>query len=138
MSWQGNDLFVMVVDAGFEYKTQMHKNMEALLDIYDTHGSGWYLLGDFSDRGCKDIEDEYDPFEPTSYNGSAPSCTCWLPNPFMQPGVIAMYVRCARDLLEAAFEGWDCNCDCFAYAGDGDEPLERMTIRGKTYDMRAA
>ena len=137
MSWQGNELFVAIVEHFDDNEYQRVENLRALLDIYDAHGRGWYLVGDFhEDWGM--TEDDYDPFEPTSYEGSAPSCFCWMPNPFMHPGVLAIRVRHAADLLEVAFEGWDNNSDCFAYAGDGDEPLEHMIIRGKEYDMRAA
>jgi len=134
MSWQGNELFAMIVEKFDDDEWQRIENLKALLSMYDAHGRGWYLVGDYY-GDCGD-EDDYDPFEPTSYEGSAPSCFCWLPNPFMKPGVLAMRVRHATDLLEVAFEGWDNHSDCFAYAGDGDEPLERMTVYGETYDMR--
>ena len=137
MTWQANDLFVMIVDRYERDEWQQEANLEVLLDIYDVHGRGWYLAGYFMEDHGVD-EDDYEPFNPTSWHGSAPSCSCWLPNPFMYPGVIAVKVRNARDLLEVAFEGWDSGCDCFAYAGDGDEPLEHMVVRGVECDMRAA
>lgn len=136
MSWQGNELFVGIAERMERDEWQKAEDMRTLLDIYDAHGRGWYLLGNLFAED-QDPED-YGEFEPTSYHGSAPSCTCWLPNPFMASGVLAMKVRRASDLVEAAFEGWDNDYYCFAYAGDGDEPLERMTVYGKTYDMRAA
>lgn len=134
MCWQGNELFVMIVEQHIDDEWQRVENLKALLDIYDAHGRGWYLVGNFYESDAE--EEDFDGFRPTSYNGSAPSCYCWLSNPFMHPGVLAMKVRHAADLIEVAFEGWDNNCDCFAYAGNGDEPLERMEVYGKVYDMR--
>jgi hypothetical protein len=137
MSWQGNELFVTIVDMCEDDESQRIENLRSLLEIYDAHGRGWYLLGHFF-GDSSETEDDYDPFDPKSYGGSMPSCWCWLPNPFMHPGVLAMRVRNATDLIEVAFEGWDSHYDCFAYAGDGEEPLEHMVIYGKAYDMRAA
>lgn len=128
MSWQGNDLFAMVLEHEYEKcEPHMLEVMESLLDIYDAHGRGWYLLGGFE---CDDEED-YDPFEP-----SMPYCWCWLPNPFMAPGVMALRIRNASDLIGAAYECWDSHYEIAAYAGDGEEPLQHMVIRGIEYDLR--
>ena len=134
MSWQGNECFV----AGINYVSddcheQMLENMNELLWLYGEKGGGWYLLGNMYGNG---EEEDFGPFEPTSYAGGPPSCSCWMPNPFMAPGVLAMRIRNPHDLMDAAFECWDCHLDAIAYAGDGDEPLERMTVYGETYDMR--
>lgn len=131
MSWQGNECFVGII----EYRRQdcdscMIDALESISEVYDTHGDGWYLLGNlYSDE----VEDDYDPFE---LYADGKSGSGWLPNPFMQPGVVAMRVSRVVDLLMLAFECWDSYFDCIAYAGDGDEPLERVTVYGKTYDMR--
>lgn len=136
MSWQGNECFVFGIDyVSDHFHEQVVENMSELLYLYGEHGNGWYLLGNM---GGNEEEEDYDPFEPTSYYGSAPSCICWMPNPFMGPAVIAMLIRNPHDLLEAAFECWDCSCDVIAYAGNGNEPLERMEVYGEVYDMRAA
>lgn len=131
MSWQGNELFVL----GIEYR---HGSMEgAMLDaldellcMYDAHGRGWYLLGNFD---SDESEGDYDPFELHGSWGCG-----WLPNPYMAPPVMAVNVRSAHDLLAAAFECWDSSYDAIGYAGNGDEPFERMVIYGKEHDLRAA
>ena len=138
MSWQGNELFEMIVEHQYDKgEWQRNEMLKSLLDIYDAHGRGWYLTGYFLKREwITDTEDDFDPFNPKSYGGEAPWCSCWLPNPFMHPAVTATWVRNAADLIDVAFEAWDSKCDCCAYAGDGDEPLERMVVYGKEYDMR--
>lgn len=136
MSWQGNEVFVSTPNIIWgECEEQMIENLKALFDIYECHGNGWYLLGDIWSE-CEETEDDYCGFDPKSHNGSAPIDFCWLPNPFMHPPVVAIKVRRVSDLLEAAFEAWDNRCEIFAYAGDGDEPLERMEVYGDVYDMR--
>lgn len=135
MSWQGNECFV----EGIEYWSDdpiysQLTAMETLLWLYGEKGNGWYLLGKmYGDCGK---EDDFDPFEPSSYCGGAPSCECWLPNPFMLPEVLAIKVRNPHDLMEVSFECVDSYFDTVAYAGDGNEPLEHMVVYGKEYDMR--
>lgn len=134
MSWQGNECFVAGTD--FFYR-DCHEHMVhalgELLSLYGEKGDGWYILGNMDGN---DDPDDFDPFEPTSYMGGPKSCFCWLPNPFMAPGVFAIRVRRPADLVAAAFECWDCHLDAFAYAGDGDEPLQRVEVYGEVYDMR--
>lgn len=131
MSWQGNGCFVF----GIEYTTgewdgRLLDATSELLHLYDEHGKGWYLLGNMYDRS---EEDDYDSFAPT---GVPRGCFCWLPNPFMKPGIYAIEIRCAHDLMDAAFECVDDCFDTIAYAGDGDEPLQHMVVWGREYDMR--
>ena len=129
MSWQGNECFVFGIEYKHEYMDgRILDAMNELLWLYGEHGNGWYLLGNF-DTG--ESKDDCDPFELRKNWGYG-----WLPNPFMHPNVMAVKVRCPHDLMEAAFECYDSHNDVIAYAGDGDEPLEHMVIRGKTYDMR--
>ena len=138
MSWQGNELFAMIVTHQFDVdEWQRNEILESLLDIYDAHGRGWYLYGYFYDQeSVPETEDDFEPFDPKRRVYGIQWCDYWLPNPFMHPAVTAVNVRCAADLIDVAFEGWDSCCDCYAYAGDGDEPLEHMVVRGKEYDMR--
>ena len=135
MSWQGNECYVLGIEyKGDKFAGRMFDAMEELTRLYDEHGKGWFMLGNFEPNG--DEADDYDPFEPKSYMGGAPGCGCWMPNPFMEPGVYVMRVRNAHDLLEAAFECADCHYEAIAYAGDGEEPLERMEVYGEVHDMR--
>ena len=133
MSWQGNECFVLGIEYEHEsMEGRMLDAMDELLWMYAAHGNGWYLLGYF-DSG--EVEEDYDPLE--IRNGRNWGCG-WLPNPFIDPCVMAVKVRNPHDLMEAAFECYDSHNDVIAYAGDGDEPLEHMVIYGKEYDMRAA
>jgi len=133
MSWQGNECFIESIEYEHEDKEgAMLDAMKALLLMYGNHGKGWYLLGNFE---SDETEDDCDPFE--FYGNGRWGCG-WLPNPFMHPCVMAINVRCPHDLLEAAFECWDSWNDFIGYGGDGDEPLERMVIYGKEYDLRTA
>ena len=137
MSWQGNECFVFGIDhVSDNCEEQMLENMSELLYLYGEHGPGWYLCGNMYDDGT--TEDDYFPFEPKSYDGSPLFDFCWIPNPFMFPPVFAVKVRNPHDLLGVAFECWDSSMYTIAYAGDGDEPLERLVIYGEEYDMRAA
>jgi len=134
MSWQGNECFVVgIEDVYEECSDQMLEAMSAMLVLYGEKGDGWYLLGNMYGN---DEEEDFGPFEPTSCMGGPLGCFCWMPNPFMAPGVLAMRIANPHDLLDAAFECWDCGLDVVAYAGDGDEPLEKMEVYGETYDMR--
>lgn len=136
MSWQGNECFVQYIETICDdCDTQMAYNLSELLYLFNEKGIGWYLLGNlYTDGLADDCDDE--PFEPLSFGGSAPSCSCWIPNPFMHPYVLAIEIRKPSDLIEAAFELWDWGFDCAAYAGDGCMPLQHMVVGGKTFDMR--
>ena len=135
MSWQGNEVFAVVIDDLYEEcSDHMLYALSEMLYVYEAHGRGWYLLGSLDDKYQE--EDDFGPFEPKSYYGGPSSSDCWLPNPFMAPGVWAVNVRSPHDLFELAFECWDCGYEMVAYAGDGDEPLERMEVYGEIYDMR--
>jgi len=136
MSWQGNECFVGGIEwVSDDCHEQMLQALSELLYMYEDKGTGWYLLG--YHYGGSDEED-CDPFEIIHRKtGKDPIWGCgWLPNPFMRGDVMATKVRNANDLFGMAFECWDCGYDVFAYAGDGGEPLERMTVYGETYDMR--
>ena len=135
MSWQGNECFIvgMSESSAENCDFQILENVGELLHLYGEHGNGWYLLGDM--YGEQDKE-EYGSFNPTSAYGSASSCYCWLPNPFMEPGVLAMEVHRPHDLMQVAFEAWDNSYGFCAYAGDGSEPLEHMVLSSGEYDMR--
>lgn len=129
MSWQANECFVFGIEYGHEgMNGRMLDAMNELLWLYGEHGDGWYLLGDF------DGEREGDPFE--LYGNGSWGCG-WLPNPFMNPNVMALRVRNPNDLMHAAFECADGPYGVIAYAGDGPEPLERVVIYGKEHDLRA-
>lgn len=131
MSWQGNECFVFGIDYVSENcEEQMIENMSELLHLYQEHGNGWYLLGNMDESWS--TEDDYDE-QPNWERGWD---FAWLPNPFMMPALLAMKICRPHDLLEAAFECWDCGYYTIAYAGDGEEPLEHVVIRGKEYDMR--
>lgn len=128
MSWQGNECFVGYV----EYKSitddgEIMDAMKELLRLYDEKGNGWYLLGNIDSDA---EQDDVDPFELTNENHGCG----WFENPFMPSEVIALNVRKPSDLIETAFECWDCNCDYLAYAGDGDKPLEHLVIYGEEYN----
>ena len=135
MSWQGNECFVFGIDyKDTRFNGRMLEAMEQLLSLYDEHGKGWYLLGSFYDDGV-DEDDVF--FYESKETGRDPLWrNCWLPNPFMEPGVMAVKVRRSRDLLGMSFECADSNIDAIAYAGDGDEPLQHMVIYGEEYDLR--
>lgn len=135
MSWQASDCFVSNIEGlrGGSMEEGMLNALDELLYLYGEHGNGWYLLGtrDTTDyEGCD--QDDFDV--PQWDRGWS---YAWLPNPFMKPGLLAMRIRRPHDLLEAAFECWDSHWYAIAYAGDGDEPLQHMVIRGVEYDMRA-
>ena len=131
MSWQGNECFVFCIEyVHDDWHGRMLDAMDELLWLYGEHGNGWYLMGSF------DQFNEEEDFDEPDW-GKGFECT-WLPNPFMAPDVMAVNVRGPHDLMKAAVECCDCHCDVIAYAGDGDEPLERVTVYGETYDMRAA
>jgi hypothetical protein len=134
MSWQGNECFVGGIDwVSDDCNGQMLEALSEMLWMYEDKGPGWYLLG-YHDGGSD--EDTCGPFETLFYD---PTVKCgWLPNPFMNGDVMAKKVVNSHDLFGLAFECWDCGFDAFAYAGDGDEPLEHMVIYGEEYDMRAA
>ena len=134
MSWQGNECFVLSIEyTSDKFSGRMVDAMDSLLDLYDEKGAGWYLLGYFDDDTNEDDFIEYTCKE----HGRDPEHrSCWLHNPFMMPGVFAVNVRNSHDLLGMVFECADCDYEVVAYAGDGDEPLERMTVYGKVYDMR--
>ena len=136
MSWQGNECFVAHIEYSDErFNGRMLEAMEELLWMYGDKGNGWYLLGNFE---TDDDEEDYDPFNPTSWKGSAPSCFCWMPNPYMAPAVEVIQIRNAHDLLCAAFECVDTHYDVIGYAGDGNEPFEHMVIYGEECDLRIA
>ena len=110
MSWQGNNNLVFGIEHQREgFAERMVEAVRELLSAYDENGRGWYLLGNFRPDGS--TEEDYDPFEPVSMYGGAPSCFCWMPNPFMQPAVLAVNVRNAEDMVDAAFECVDCCLD---------------------------
>lgn len=135
MSWQANECLVGTVEyKDYRFQGQMLEAMKELLWLYEENGAGWYLLGYF-DGDTK----EEDAIICEEKEGISPEWrSMWLPNPFMHPYVSAYKLRNMSDLMGVAFECADNDYDTIAYAGDGDEPLERMTISGKTYDMRAA
>lgn len=131
MSWQGNECFIEVIEYEHDdMEGRMLDAMSALLYLYGNHGRGWYLLG-YLDGG----ENEEDCFPFKLYENGRLGYG-WLPNPFMHPDVSAIRVWSPHDLLGCAFECYDSHNDFIAYAGDGDEPLERVVIYGKEYDLR--
>ena len=130
MSWQGNECFVFVIEYEDHDRDEWHRMeaLESLLDLYEEHGSGWYLTGYL--EPCGD-EGDYDPFVLRGDWGYG-----LMPNPFMGPNVDAFWVGRAHDLISVAFECWDSSCDTVAYAGDGKEPLEHIAVYGIGHDMR--
>ena len=136
MSWQGNECFVGEIEYGHDgFRGRMLDAMVELTDMYDEKGRGWYLLGYFH---YDTAEEDFVEYERKAYGRDPEHRSCWLPNPFMKSGVFAVNVRCSHDLIGMALECADNDYDAIAYAGDGDEPLERVTVYGETYDMRAA
>lgn len=131
MSWQGNECFVFGIEYEHEdMEGRMLDAMSELLWLYGEHGSGWYLLGDSEARESEEDCFPFEFYEDGSWGFG------WLPNPFMHPYVTAMKVNGPHDLMQAAFECYDSRNDVIAYAGDGDEPLERVEVYGEVYDMR--
>lgn len=129
MSWQGNECFIECIEYEHDgMEGMMLDAMSALLWLYGNHGRGWFLLGYFNGGDEREWVDDFELRGDWGYG--------WLENPFMHPDVMAVKIKNPHDLISAAFECFDSRFDFIAYAGDGDEPLEHMVVRGEEYDMR--
>ena len=152
MSWQANGLFVLNAEVEraeramtfynsspgiamhhLDWAMREQVSMDALLDMYDAHGGGWYLLSSW-DNDDPDAYDkfDYDEFKEDLHIGYS---SAYLPNPITMPGATIMRVGRAADLPGVAYEMVDNDEYLVAYAGDGEIPFEHMVIRGKEYDF---
>lgn len=144
MSWQGNECFVMGAEHGWsdggadtDFEWSLMRQIEftkCLLQMWECHGAGWYLLGSYDD----DDPAYYDVFDYEEFKDSLETlgfCDAFLPNPIIDPGVCVYKVRKPSDVINIAYEMHESRREFVAYAGDGEMPFSHMVIYGEEYDF---